>query len=165
MQIILHHKESAVLEQINADLVKVREYLGRFGVTDNRYVRSFDDIESDVKEFFEAAKEKDPQLNDKPVFLTGFSMGGSSAFYIALKDPSFAKGIIAFAPGFKLMVLFNQCQNGLFIGQDRVAELGTMIEPLGTYEAGDFSFQSCCRCEELGVRLMNDKLMYLGKFR
>ena len=70
------------------------------------YVRSIEDIVNDSKEFLNAALEQDSELQGKPLFVLGESMGGAASIYFALKEPALVKGIIAFCPAIKTIVLF-----------------------------------------------------------
>ena len=64
-----------------------------------RYIESFDKVVNDYLKFLSVAKINDKELFGKPLFFTGLSMGGAEAIYLALKEPSLAKGLILFSPG------------------------------------------------------------------
>lgn len=63
------------------------------------FVRTFDDYVSDLEIFCDRVKER---LPGKPVFLMGFSMGGTVVSLYALKHSPGLRGLILSAPAIKL---------------------------------------------------------------
>jgi alpha-beta hydrolase superfamily lysophospholipase len=63
------------------------------------FVRTFDDYVADLDTFCDRVKER---LPGKPIFLMGFSMGGTVASLFALKRQSALRGLILSAPAIKL---------------------------------------------------------------
>jgi len=121
------------------------------------YFESFDHIVSDTIKFLELAKQRDPQLNNKPLLLTGLSMGGASCLHFALKEPNMAKGMIMFSPA----VALNKKE---VKGTSILSFMAPLLKPFKKLGPMNFPYDLASYNEELLNTLKTDPIIYKGKF-
>lgn len=121
------------------------------------YFESFDCIVADTKKFLDLAKERDPQLKDKPLFLTGLSMGGASCLHFSLKQPDLPKAMIMFSPAVSLVT--KEVKRSTLL-----SKLPSLPQSLKRLGSSDFPHNILSDNQDLVNLLLNDPIVYKGKF-